>query len=73
MKKTIFLLLTLIFFSPLSSQEEAGTPSVFEALEMLIQEASKNTEFDTEQTSVDATEEDLQMEDPVLALDNFEG
>jgi len=40
---------------------------------MLIQEASKNTEFDTEQTSVDATEEDLQMEDPVLALDNFEG
>ncbi len=74
MKKTIFLLLTLTFFSPLSSQEEEPRqPSVFEALEMLIQKASQPGQEEVTGTNIGENEEDYQGEDPVLRLDEFEG
>ncbi len=76
MKKLIFLLLPLTFFSPLSSQE-VEQPSVFEALEMLIQRASQKTESETEPQVADTTvgerEDEYQGVDPVLSIEGFEG
>ncbi len=77
MKKTIFLLFTLTFFSPLFSQEEESKgPSVFEALEMLIQKASQKTDSETDQQVAETTnvesEENYEAEDPLLSVDGVE-